>query len=80
METPKFQISDVPSVTTAKMGIAMVIDADKAEYLSDVDDVQIGWAVSPILASEDLTPNKSYSGALSLAASTALTLGLLAVI
>ena len=61
------------------MGIAMVIDETQGEYLSDVDDVQIGWAVSPILAQEDLQPNE-YSGAANFAITAAVVFGLLAAL
>ena len=44
-----------------------------------MDDVQIGWAVSPILAQEDLQPNE-YSGATNFAIKVAFVFGLLAAL
>ena len=82
MDQEFFKITEVPSVRQAKMGIAMsYIDSDTSNetYLSDIQDVQIGWAVSPILAEENIEPN-AYSSAVHLPAAAAMTTFLLALL
>jgi len=68
-------VDSIPSVKEVKIGVTMPMG--NSDYISEVRDVQLGWAVSPILADEDLKPNEYSAAAYLQPLHTALALGLL---
>ncbi len=66
MEQDLLVIDQIPTVKTAIFGVAMTVNNDEQEnkYISATQELTIGWAVEPILATEEFEP-KEYSGGFS---------------
>ena len=67
MEQDLLVIDRIPAVKTVILGVAMTVISEEEEenkYIWATEELTLGWAVEPILATEEFEP-KEYSGGFS---------------
>lgn len=68
-------INEIPTIAIVVFGAAITISEQEDKYVWDTEEITLGWAVEPILATEEFEP-REYDHALGLSSVMASALAL----